>query len=66
MLADAMVQLTEHKECSRETVRRRLEENELKPWQKDMWCVPAIDGEYVARMEDVRARVTWPDGPSTA
>jgi hypothetical protein len=38
---------------SRETVRRRLEENELKPWRKDMWCIPHIDGELVARMKDV-------------
>ena len=53
LLADAMVRLTEHEECSRETVRRRLEENELKPWREDMWCIPAVDGEYVARMEDV-------------
>jgi len=34
-------------------VRRRLAENDLKPWRKDMWCVPQVDGEYVARMEDV-------------
>jgi len=53
LLADEMVRLTEHEECSRETVRRRLEENELKPWREDMWCIPAVDGEYVARMEDV-------------
>src|ERR1700735_5749083 len=38
---------------SRETVRRRLTENDLKPWRKDMWCIPKVDGEYVARMEDV-------------
>ena len=36
LLADAMVRLTEHDECSRETIRRRLEENELNPWRKDM------------------------------
>jgi hypothetical protein len=34
-------------------VRRRLAENDLKPWRKDMWCIPQVDGEYVARMEDV-------------
>ena len=45
--------LTEHAQLSRETVRRRLEENELKPWRQKMWCVPTIDAEYVARMEDV-------------
>jgi hypothetical protein len=27
--------------------------NELKPWRKDMWCIPQVDGEFVARMEDV-------------
>jgi transposase len=37
LLADAMVKLTEHKSLSGETVRRRLAENELKPWRKDMW-----------------------------
>ena len=48
-----MVKLTEHKSLSHETVRRRLAENGLKPWRKDMWCIPQVDGEYVARMEDV-------------
>jgi hypothetical protein len=53
LLADELVRLTEHDSISRETVRRRLTENDLKPWRKDMWCIPHIDGEYVARMEDV-------------
>lgn len=53
LLAGALVQLTEHTSLSRETVRRRLEENEIKPWRKDMWCIPHVDGEFVARMEDV-------------
>ena len=53
LLAGEMVRLTEHDSLSRETVRRRLAENHLKPWRKDMWCVPKIDGDYVARMEDV-------------
>ena len=34
-------------------MRRRLAENDLKPWRKDMWCIPQVDAEYVARMEDV-------------
>jgi hypothetical protein len=46
-----MVKLTEHEELSRETVRRRLAENDLKPWRKDMWCIPKVDAE---RMEDVK------------
>ena len=48
-----MVRRTEHAELSRETVRRRLKENKLKLWQQDMWCIPQVDGTYVARMEDV-------------
>jgi transposase len=53
LLAGAFVKLTEHESLSRETVRRRLLENHLKPWRKDMWCIPKVDAEYVARMEDV-------------
>jgi len=53
LLADEMVRLTDHDELSPETVRRRLAENQLKPWRRDMWCIPNVDGEYVARMEDV-------------
>ena len=36
LLADALVRLTAHESVSRETVRRRLAENDLKPWRKDM------------------------------
>jgi transposase len=53
LLAGAIVKLTDHTSLSHETVRRRLAENDLKPWRKDMWCIPQVDGEYVARMEDV-------------
>jgi transposase len=53
LLADALVELTAHESLSRETVRRRLAENHLKPWRKDMWCIPQVDADYVARMEDV-------------
>jgi transposase len=53
LLADALVKLTPHGRLSRETVRRRLAENHLKPWRKDMWCIPQVDADYVARMEDV-------------
>jgi DDE superfamily endonuclease len=48
-----MVQLTEHEGLSRETVRRRLAEDDLKPWLRKMWCIPEVTGSYVARMEDV-------------
>jgi transposase len=53
LLAKEMVRLTNHASISSETVRRRLAENELKPWQKKMWCIPKVDAEFVARMEDV-------------
>jgi hypothetical protein len=32
-------------------VGRRLAENDLKPWRKDVWCISQVDAEYVARME---------------
>ena len=41
LFADAVVKLTTHESLSRETVRRRLAENNLKPWRK------------VVRMDDV-------------
>jgi transposase len=53
LLAGELVRLTDHESLSRETVRRRLAEKVLKPWRKDMWCIPKVDAEYVARMEDV-------------
>ena len=53
LLAGELVKVTAHESLSRETVRRRLAENDLKPWRRDMWCIPQVDAEYVARMEDV-------------
>src|SRR5207253_7427467 len=40
LLASEMVRLTAHVSLSRETVRRRLAENALKPWRQKMWCIP--------------------------
>jgi transposase len=64
LLAGELVRLTDHDSVSAETVRRRLHEKDIKPWQKKMWCVPAIDGEYVARMENVLDLYTEPPDPS--
>jgi transposase len=64
LLAGEIVRLTDHETVSRETVRRRLAENELKPWREKMWCVPKIDGEYVARMEDVLDLYAEPPDPA--
>lgn len=53
LLAGQMVRLTEHDRVSRATIARRLAENELKPWQRRMWCIPTVTASYVACMEDV-------------
>ena len=63
LLAGEMVRLIDHAAVSRETVRRRLAEDDLKPWRRDMWCVPQVDGEYVARMEDVLDLYAEPADP---
>ena len=64
LLADEMVALTGHEDLSRETVRRRLAENALKPWQKKMWCIAKLDAAYVARMEDVLDLYAEPPDPA--
>jgi hypothetical protein len=38
-------------------------ENDLKPWRKDIWCIPQVDAEYVARMEDVLDLYAEPPDP---
>lgn len=63
LLADRMVQLTQHDYIGDETIRRRLHEKQLKPWQHKMWCIPKVDGEFVARMEDVVELYTQPASP---
>jgi transposase len=60
LLADEMVRLTVHDSVSNETIRRRLGELQLKPWQEKMWCIPKVDAEFVARMEDVLALYAEP------
>ena len=63
LLAEQMVAITEHETISRETIRRRLTALELKPWQKKMWCIPKVDAEFVARMEDVLELYSAPADP---
>ena len=53
LLAGEVVRLTAHQTLSGDTVGRRLAEMKLKPWQEKMWCIPHVNAEYVARMEDV-------------
>src|SRR6202165_669682 len=45
LLGGARDTVTRPQSVSHETVRRRLAENDLKPWRKDMWCIPRVDGE---------------------
>lgn len=45
--------VTEHESLSKETVRRRPSEDELKPWCQTMWCLPKLDAEIVARLENL-------------
>lgn len=60
LLADEMVRLTCHEHIGDETIRRRLHDKEIKPWQHKMWCIPKVDGDFVARMEDVVELYTQP------
>src|SRR5215203_2089977 len=53
LLAAEVVRLTAHDTLSGDTVGRRLAEMKLKPWQEKMWCIPQVNAEYVARMEDI-------------
>jgi transposase len=63
LLAEEMVRLTAHQQLSDETVRRRLVEMDLKPWQKKMWCIPKVDAAFVACMEDVLTLYAEPPDP---
>ena len=61
-LPDEAVKLTGHESLSRGTARRRPAENRLKPWRKDMWCIPEGGAAYVAAMEDVPGLHGGPPG----
>lgn len=63
LLGDRLVALTDLETVSTETIRRRLKDKELKPWQKKMWCIPKFDAEFVARMEDVLDLYAEPRDP---
>ena len=63
LLANALAELVEHESISCDTIRRRLDDNDLKPWQKKMWCIAKIDGEYIARMEDLLDLYAEPHDP---
>ena len=54
LLADRLVALTRLDSLSYEAVRLVLKRNDLKPWQRQKWCIPTVIGaRFVWRMEDI-------------
>lgn len=53
LLTDRVVQLKIVEAVSHETIRQLLDDNVLKPWRRDEWCIPAANAEFVYHMEDV-------------
>ena len=64
LLADRLVCLTDVESVSLSTICRRLKDSDLKPWRQKMWCIPKIDAEYVARMEDILDLYASPVNPT--
>lgn len=63
LLAGRLVALTDVESISIETIRRRLAEKELKPWQKKMWCIAKLDADFVAQMEHILDLYAEPPAP---
>ena len=53
LLAARWVTLTDMEGVSLECIRQRLKANQLKPWQRKMWCVGQMDAAYIAQMEHI-------------
>jgi transposase len=64
LLAERVMKLTGHKSVSVSTVGRRLQQLKLKPWSEKMWCIPELNAEFVARMEDVLSLYASPRNPN--
>jgi hypothetical protein len=65
LLADKVVELDILEQpISYETVRQTLQANELKPWLRQEWCIPAEQsGEFVCQMEDILEVYRRPQDP---
>ena len=66
LLAARWVALTDMEGVSLETIRQRMKANQLKPWQRKMWCLGQMDAAYIAQMEhilDLYAEAPSPDAP---
>lgn len=53
LLANEMLVLEYVDYISHVSVRHRLNDNQLKPWQVRSWCIGKPSASYVAKMEDV-------------
>ena len=63
LIADKFIALTDA-DVSVETIRRRLKENDLKPWQKKMWCIGDMTADYIAQMEHILDLYAQPEDPA--
>lgn len=62
LLADKLVELKLVERVSDETVRRKLADNELKPWLKKQWCIPPLSQRRVRLQHGGRSRRLPPPG----
>ena len=53
LLAGKVVELGFAPSISPEDGAAGAQKNELKPWQREEWCIPTVTAEFVAAMEDV-------------
>ena len=54
LVKDRLIQMQVVENVGKETIRRTLKKNELKPWHKKCWCIPPTqNARFVAAMEDV-------------
>jgi transposase len=63
LIADRLIALTDLESISLETIRSRLKENQLKPWQKKMWCIGQLNADFIAQMEEVLELYAQPANP---
>lgn len=53
LLGDKLMTLSDIGSISLETIRQRLKDNDLKPWQKKMWCLKKFDALFISQMEHI-------------
>jgi hypothetical protein len=53
LLAEKRIELHYIETIGRETVRKMLKKNEIKPWRLKSWVIPEASAEFICQMEDV-------------